>query len=187
MDNERTGQPSPRQRPPRYKRAVFWVQLGLVAGIVLGAWLSLRTSVAEPETRAPSHIGDMRRTGLVTGEEAIKQTQSMHIGDIGIKDGYVADYQAGTEKLTLWVGVAGSQSDAQRLLERMASAIGAGGTPFARPTQVAAGGRQVFVTSGAGGVNYFFQEARSVVWVLAVNSAAPEDRLSAVLENVRFE
>lgn len=136
---------------------------------------------------APSHIGDMKRVSVLTGEAAMKKMQQTHGGDIGIIDGYLADYQSSGEKMTLWVGMTNTEPDAEQLLERMVSAIARGGTPFSAPARVTVDGRQVFSTSGGGGTNYFFQDSHSVVWLTLINSSMPANRLNDVLKTVKFD
>lgn len=178
---------STRRRRPIYRNPLFWVQMLLVLGIIIGAWFSLRSAVREPTMAAPSHIGDLKRVSLVTGEAAMKQMRGLHGKDIGVVDGYLASYGSTGERMTLWVGMAGTEPDAEQLLERMFSGIDRGGTPFSAPVQVIVGGRQVFSTLGGGAMNYFFREAHSVVWVTLANSAMPANRLTDVLKTVNFE
>ncbi len=136
---------------------------------------------------APSHIGDMKRVSVITGEAAMQKMRGIHPGDIGIIDGYLANYRWEGEEMTLWVGMANTEPDAEQLLERMVSAIAKGGTPFSVPARVTVDGRQVFSTSGGGGTNYFFQDSRSVVWLTLTNSSMPANRLSDVLKMVKFD
>ncbi|MBI2853699.1 MAG: hypothetical protein HYX87_02100 [Chloroflexi bacterium] len=178
---------SPPRRRPVYKRTLFWIQVVLVIGLVIGAWTSLRSAMVEPDLGAPTHIGDLKRVDLLTGEAALQQMRSMHSGDIGITDGYLANYQASGEKMTLWVGIATKDSEAEQLLQRMVSAIGKGGTPFSKPTPVTVDGRQVFYTTGSGGVNYFLRDGHRVVWVMLINSAIPANRLTDVMRTVKSE
>ncbi len=163
------------------------MQLALVIAIVGGAWLALRGSVDEPVQPVPTEIGNMKKSSLVTGKQALQQVQEMHRGDIRIGDGYIAGYQNGGERMTLWVGIAGNDAEASKVLEDMAAAIGKGGTPFSTPVQMTLAGTKTFFASGAGGSNYFFRSGRSVVWILLTNSAAPEKRVGEVLNTVKFE
>ncbi len=176
-----------KSRVPGYKKPAFWMPVLLVLAIVFGAWYSLRGTVSEPSIAAPSHIGDLKRTMVMVGEEALQQMQELHSGDIGIADGYMADYEKGGEKLTLWVGAATTEDDAEQLLERMVAAIAKPGMPFSAPVPATVAMRQVFATSGGGTSNYFFRERRSVVWVMLTNSSMPSSRLVEVLQTVKFE
>lgn len=166
---------------------MFWVQVGLALVIVIGAWAALKGSVQEPVLAAPSHIGDMKRTSVVTGEEAMRQVQEMHQGHIRLTDGYIAEYQNGAEKMTLWVALAEKESDASKVLADMAGAISKGGTPFSIPVKKMVSGREMFFATGAGGSNYFFSAGHNVVWVLLAGSSAPEKRVNDVLDSVKFE
>lgn len=177
---------SGKPRRPAYRSATFWVMTGLVLAIVLGSWASLRATVEEPAGVAPSRIGDMNRVSLVTGEAALQQMQQMHMGNIGVTDGYIAGYRAASEAVTLWVGTAGTETDSGELLQRMVAAISKGGTPFSTPEPMTLEGRQMYLATGAGGTNYFFQEAHSVVWILVANSSTPAQWLTEVVKNVRF-
>ena len=178
---------TPRQRRPWHKRPLFWIQVTLVTGIVLGSWLSLRSTVVEPALAAPSHIGDMKRFKVLTGEQAIAQMTSLHGKDVGVIDGYLAEYESGNEHMTLWVGLAGGEQEAEVLLGRMSAAIAQGGTGFTKPVTATIKGREVMATSGGDGMNYFFSASNSVVWVTLMNSPTPATRLNDVLNTVRFE
>lgn len=171
----------------KYRNPLFWVQIILALGIIAGAWLSLSSSVKEPEHAAPSHIGNLKRVSLLTGEDAMRQMRGLHGKDIGVVDGYLATYRDNGEEMTLWVGVAGTEPDAEELLVRMAAAISRGGTPFSPPSRVTMGGQQMFSVLGKNDMNYFFKQAHSVVWVTLVNSAKPVNRLNDILKVVKFD
>src|SRR3972149_1842218 len=67
---------------PLFRRTLFWVQVLLVLGIIIGAWLSLRSTVQDPVMAAPSHIGDMKRVSVLTGEAAMEKMRAIHPRDI---------------------------------------------------------------------------------------------------------
>jgi hypothetical protein len=110
---------SPGLRPRRRRGAVLLFQVVLVAGLGIGIWLGLRGNVEVPPLAAPSHLGEMRLVGQVTGQQAVLQAQRLHGKDVGIIDGYVAEYRGDGEWMTLWVGQAESELAAQELMERM--------------------------------------------------------------------
>ena len=170
--------------PKRKKGRGVAIIYAFIAVVLLSLiWFSFGANVLSPakqsgQSGVPDYLGSLKLATKTEGPQALDQINRLHGTDIKLVSGYIAEYAAiyGGEKVTVWVGRAKDENDAAELLQRMAQAIGKGGTPFSAPKQVDISGHQIYQVQGPGGDNFFYQSHESktdVVW-LTVNSTNPK-------------
>ncbi len=88
----------------------------------------------------------------------------MHQETFSLDSAWVATYEG---EATVWVGEAGSDANAQQLLQAMYEAIGRGGTPFSPPFVTQVGATPLFTTTDGRQQHYFYASGERVIWIAA--------------------
>ena len=148
--------------------------LGVALGIIMLNVARLRTgsSTLEP----PRELAGYKLVSSVSGEEAVARISKMHMfsEEVGkIVDGVIAIYAGEGGVAHLWISVAPSASEAERLTKLMMVEMSKGDTPYTPPKLITLNGISVYYGTGSNMYYYFFYKGRLVVWV----SITGEDQL----------
>ena len=172
--------PAPRKPVRRRRRIVIAIQLLLVLGLFLGMWLSFRADTDAPGSVAPAYLGNVPLVDQTTGQEALSQMRVMHGTEIGVIDGYIARYEGGGDRVTVWVGQTEDPSAAQELLELMTQKIAMGNPSFRDLEQMSVNGKGVYSVVGGGESHYYYRDGAIVIWV-SVSASEPMQVLREAL------
>ena len=157
------------------RRVPAFLQLGVVVfivGAVIGSF-SFNILGTGQRADAPDDLGTLQLVGKVEGEEALREIDQLHGLGIEMEDAYVVRYVRGSEKGTVWVGIASDSAAAADLTERMLAAIQDGNDAFGDVQAETVAGQDGYLTDGPGGKHFFYQSqlsAGEVVW-LQTNAA----------------
>lgn len=154
------------------RRAIIIAQLLVALGLLLAIWLGLRATTETTSLVAPGRLGSLSLVGQVTGQEATSQMRELHGMEIGMVDGYVAQYRAGGDRAMVWVGQAESSSAAKELLERMTERIADGNESFRNLEETVIGGKEVYSVLGGGERHYYYRSSDRVIW-LSIGASEP--------------
>jgi hypothetical protein len=113
----------------------------------------------------PQEIAGLQLVDSVTGQEALQQIGRLHGKDFSLLDGFVAHYQTGSERATLWVAQARDTDQASQMVEDMSRRISEGNSPFTDPQGLDISGRILYSVSGQGQRHFYYQIADKVVWL----------------------
>ncbi|MEE8374515.1 MAG: hypothetical protein V3R87_12460 [Dehalococcoidia bacterium] len=175
--------PAPRKPVRRRRKRVIAIQVLLALGLVLGMWLSFRADSEAPVSVAPAYLGNLALVEQTTGQEALSQMRTLHGTEIGVIDGYIARYEGGGDRVTVWVGQAEDPSAAQGLLELMTEKIAAGNPSFRDLEQMLVDGKGVYSVVGGGERHYYYRDGAIVIWV-SVSASDPMQVLRVALETL---
>ncbi len=116
----------------------------------------------------PERLGDLQLIGSVEGSEALNQVRGLHGTDIKLETAHIVEYIHGTERVTVWVGIAENRDAAAELMMRMIKGIEKGGSGFNNLKRLTIAGHEVFRVDGPGGRHFFYssqKQREAVVWV----------------------
>lgn len=123
-------------------------------------------------------IGEMALVEYVTGEDAIRSIEQLHIGNItGMRNGYIAIYQSQDNAIVhIWVLEAVDGNLARRWLESMSAKIGPefGYAPPQMITLSDANSLTAYYTEGHGMNHYYFVKDSRLYWVALINVESAE-------------
>lgn len=148
----------------------------VVVGFSSGFW-SLREpapTATSATTTIPSALGGLPLVDRVTGDEGVAQVNRLHGLDVGLNQGYVAQYAGGGARATLWVGWTESEAAAQALVDRMTAKIGPNHPIFPDLQVLSFGERTVFAATGQGQQHFYFRSGSAVVWIAVDGAVAPD-------------
>jgi hypothetical protein len=140
---------------------------------------------AEEGTYLPKKLVNLGLVSVVQGDEAMNQVDRMHGLGIAMRDAYIAEYSLGSEKATVWVGIARDAAAATELLDRMVVTIADGNPVFSNLRKRDFSGQEVFQVDGPGGHHYFYASNMSsalVVW-LTIDA---DDSASIMAQAIEF-
>src|SRR3972149_354404 len=157
---------------------VTLISLILVVGFGLAMYLSWPTGIKEDlhvngstgQTLAiPRRFNGLDLGQWTVGQAAVEQVTRLHGLDVGVRDGFLADYGQGQNHIMVWAGVAESEPAAATLVSRMTEAIGKGNSPYSDPQKRRIDGMDVYFLSGAGGDNFYYYSGNWAIWVTATS------------------
>ncbi len=133
-------------------------------------WFSFGQNVLTPQKQmsVPERLGDLQLVGSVEGSEALNQVRGLHGTDIKLETAHIAEYIHGTERVTVWVGIAESRDAAAELLMRMIKGIEKGDSVFNNFQRLTIADLEVFQVDGPGGEHFFYnskEQGERVVWL----------------------
>jgi hypothetical protein len=162
-----------------------WYTLILVAVLLAVALAVYYTPENEATTSAendiPLRFGSFQLVSTITGQEALTSVESMHIGSLGdIKDAVIATYRdTSSRTVQLWIADFQNSNVATTTLLRMVDAIKQyPEIGFSAPEKRSLNGIDVYVSNGAGGVNTFWAESNSVIYLL-ISQTSLNDALNS--------
>lgn len=129
-------------------------------GMGSGGGTASHTSVPQ----IPGKLAGLPLAETLTGQDALRQIDSMHPSQFPVSDAVVGYYKGMGHEATIWVAVTPAESMGPAMSQAMASAISGGNTPFGEPQQMGGG---VWRMEGMGQVHYFFPSGGSVWWLSA--------------------
>jgi hypothetical protein len=128
-----------------------------------------------------AEIDGLKRLELVEGEEALKEINQLHGKTIQAKRGFIARYENGHEKATIWVSEAASQDAARDqvsvMLDKMKSNPR---SPFLNYRTLDGQESPVVAFDGLGQTHYIFREGNWVYWI-----GTDEKHIGGLLEHLR--
>jgi hypothetical protein len=117
---------------------------------------------------APTTLGGLELHHELTGARALGAINRLHgQAQIELADAWIAHYGEEDPSAMLYVGISGSQAEAEKLLAAMGSRIATGDTPFRRVHDVRLLGKDVVLLTGQGQFHFLFQDETQVVWLSA--------------------
>ena len=133
-------------------------------------WFSFGQNVltSQKQMSVPGRLGDLQLVGSVEGSEALNQVRRLHGTDIKLETAHIAEYIHGTERGTVWVGIAESRDAAAELIMSMIKGIEKGDSVFNDLKRLTIAGHEVFRVDGPGGRHFFYssqKQGERVVWV----------------------
>ncbi len=153
--------------------------LGLLAAVAFGLYTITRDQTAGGPPKA---LGGMALTASETGQAALAEMTTMHQSDIHITDGWVAHYD---HNAIVYVGQAGSDADALKLVSDMTARIVQGGNAmFAHQGQQSVEGLIVHVVKSGDQVHYYSGRGNKVIWIAAPVGMDPGAFVSEALQRV---
>lgn len=156
----------------------------LVAGLIFFVLIAAFGCTKE-KSAVPSKLGNLDLASYIQGEEAKASINKLHqTSTIPVKDAYVAQYYSGSLKATLWLSIAYSESDNQRLLELMTTEINKGNNPFTKPKEKVMDSLTVYELSGLGQRHYYYAAGDKLAW-LGVDPAIAEVALRDLIKEIK--
>ncbi len=153
--------------------------LGLLAAVAFGLYTITRDQTAGGPPKA---LGGMALTASETGQAALAEMTTMHQSDIHITDGWVAHYD---HNAIVYVGQAGSDADALKLVSDMTARIVQGGNAmFAHQGQQSVEGLTVHVVKSGDQMHYYYGRGNKVIWIAAPVGMDPGAFVSEALQRV---
>ncbi|MDY7002254.1 MAG: hypothetical protein SVS15_10800 [Thermodesulfobacteriota bacterium] len=130
----------------------------------------------------PENIAGLRRTQLISGQEALDKIDKLHGKKIVVEEGAIGVYQAGVgPPVMVWISRAKTADIAAEQTEVMVQKMVASpGSPFHDPSQGESEGVIVYRFLGMGQVHYIFCRDDLAYWISA-SSAHAGKVLSAFL------
>jgi len=183
--------------PVRAKRRRLYplFQVGFVLLLLAAGWFSFGRNVLAPlrPRGVPEQLGEMRVASFIEGPQALAQVDKLHGSGIGLIGASVVEYShafnpyhgTNSERVTVWVGKAGSPEAADDLLQRMRDGIQGGGSAFGEVLPVEGLGVEAFQVQGPGGQHFFYVSSKNnleVIWLTIGNSPDPLSILGEALE-----
>lgn len=133
----------------------------------------------------PEKIGDMARTELLTGQEALKRINMLHGKDIEAVDGAVAVYKGGARSTVVFVTRSASADVAREQTEAMLKGMTENATGhFSDPVTAEMGGLRVVRFKGMGQAHFIFQTG-DASWWLSTDPASSGETLPYFIEQAK--
>ncbi len=169
------------QRRPRFgSRLMIAIQLLLAIGLLTGILLSMRGNTGQ-KMNMPEEVDGMKLVKMAEGKAAVAQMDQLHGTDVGVVDGYTAEYSRPGHKLTVWYGRTGGEEAAAELLRVMTEKIGKGNPMFTGLQKLTVEGKVVFSVKSSDSSHFYYQSGDAVVW-LAIQAASPMQVLTEALK-----
>ncbi|MBE8540140.1 hypothetical protein [Geoglobus acetivorans] len=104
---------------------------------------------------------DFRVVNIVKGEDAIRMTKSIHLGNFSIVNAAILDLE-GKGQIRVWVAWTNSKEEARNLTEKMAEKVH---LYFSEPEIVKIGDIKAYRTYKGSETHYFFSYEDMVIWI----------------------
>ena len=150
----------------------FRVARTLIDFAVLVFFLSAYAQAAQLEP--PNTMGALQLIHALRGKEALQAIDRLHGKGIAGTDGYVAHYERGGLVAMLYVSRPARSSTTGAQIEKMATGIRAGKTPFSHLKSSERNGTTVYSALGEGQIHYFYRRGADVIWLAADPPVARE-------------
>lgn len=171
----------PRGRSRPTSRLMIAIQVLLVVGLLAGILISMRGNTGQ-KMNMPESVAGMRLVKHVEGRDAVSQMDQLHGTDIGVTDGYTAEYAGAGQRLMVWYGRTRNEAAAAELLRMMTEKIGAGNPTFTGLQVMTLEGKTVYSVKSGDGSHYYYRSGDAVVWV-AIQSPQPSSIAAEALRN----
>jgi hypothetical protein len=133
---------------------------------------------------APQVIGTLQLKQLQSGEKARKAIDRLHGKRLVFREAYIAHYEFGKKKASLWISVYDSKADAGKELVKMANGLNTGkGHVFKHFQTLSIREMSVYFVTGMGQAHYFFEKGKKVYW-LAVDPSEARPVIRDLLEKI---
>jgi len=143
----------------------FRVARTLIDFAVLVFFLSAYAQAAPLEP--PKTVGTLQLVHALRGKEALQAIDRLHGKGIAGTDGYVAHYESDGLVAMLYVSRPARSSMTGAQIEKMATGIRAGKTPFSHLKSSERNGTTVYSALGEGQIHYFYRRGADVIWLAA--------------------
>ena len=144
----------------------------VVGFAVLVFFLSAYAHAAQLEP--PEAVGALRLVHALRGKEALQAIDRLHGKGLAGTDGYVAHYARDGLVAMLYVSRSARSSTTGAQIEKMATGIRAGKTPFSHLKSSERNGTTVYSALGEGRIHYFYRRGANVIWLAADPPVARE-------------
>ena len=129
------------------------------------AFLLYVSCSGNPEVQAPDRLGDLKRTALITGSEAIQVINQLHGLPVAGQINFIAEYGEDPKDL-LYVTSYKNADEAENFLTQMISKMQSStGGPFSHLHALKSYGKSVYVTLGLGAIHYIYRSSRYLLWL----------------------
>ena len=122
----------------------------------------------------PKTVGALQLVHALRGKEALQAIDRLHGKGLAGTDGYVAHYERDGLVAMLYVSRPARSSMTGAQVEKMASGIRAGKTPFTHLKSSERNGTTVYSALGEGQIHYFYRRRADVIWIAADPPVAKE-------------
>lgn len=122
----------------------------------------------------PKTVGALQLVHALRGKEALQAIDRLHGKGLAGTDGYVAHYERDGLVAMLYVSRAARSSMTGAQIEKMATGIRSGKTPFFHLKSSERNGTTVYSALGEGQIHYFYRRGADVIWLAADPSVARE-------------
>ena len=153
-------------------RSARWKARGKVGLAVSALFLAAHAQAAQLEP--PKTVGALRLVHALRGNEALQAINRLHGKELAAAEGYVAHYERNSLVAMLYVSRPASPTMAAAQVERMATGIRAGKTPFSHLKSSDSYGTTVYSALGQGQIHYFYRRGADVIWIAADPPVARE-------------
>ena len=153
-------------------RMAFRVARTLIGFAVLGFFLSAYAQAAQLDP--PKTVGALQLVHALRGKEALQAIDRLHGKGLAGTDGYVAHYERDGLVAMLYVSRPALSSMTGAQIEKMATGIRAGKTPFSHLKSSRRNGMTVYSALGEGQIHYFYRRGADVIWLAADPPVARE-------------
>ena len=150
----------------------FRVARTLIDFAVLVFFLSAYAQAAPLEP--PKTMGALQLVHALRGKEALQAIDRLHGKGLAGTDGYVAHYERNGLVAMLYVSRPARSSMTGAQIEKMATGIRAGKTPFSHLKSSVRNGTTVYSALGEGQIHYFYRRGADVIWLAADPPVARE-------------
>jgi len=162
----------------------------IFAVVLLTAVIGLTISIVKSnnvQTAAfplPQKLADMKLTQSIQGADAISQISKLHRLNMELVDGIVAQYKNSRAKATLWIGMADTPKQAERLINRMTESIQQGNNKtFGHFQQLNVKDITVYSVLGMGQIHYYYRRGKRTVWI-ALNPDIDQRALNEIIDAI---
>jgi hypothetical protein len=122
----------------------------------------------------PEAVGELKLVHALRGKEALQAIDRLHGKGLAGTDGYVAHYERNGLVAMLYVSRPARLSMTGAQIEKMATGIRAGKTPFSHLKSSERNGTTVYSALGEGQIHYFYRRGADVIWIAADPPVAKE-------------
>lgn len=150
--------------------------------LLVVAWTLLNQPKDQGQMILPERLGNLPRTELITGPEAIRQISQMHQTNIVISEGYIAKYAQGNQEVTLWISGSPSDQEGQALFDVMDEKMPAS-KMFTNRQELKLKDTKVIKVLAMGQEHYYWVKGKINFWV-AVGGIQPMPVLEEVMSKI---
>jgi hypothetical protein len=155
------------------KDSATWRIVRAILSLAVSAFFLAAHAQAAP-MEPPKTVGALQLVHALRGKEALQAIDRLHGKGITATDGYVAHYERNSLVAMLYVSRPARPTMTGAQIEKMATGISAGKTPFSHLKSSERNGTTVYSALGQGQIHYFYRQGANVIWIAADPPVAKE-------------
>jgi hypothetical protein len=140
----------------------------------------INSSCSVKEDLFPEKIGQIKLNKLISGEDALRLVNQMHLQNVTSEETKIGFYSSGKGKAIIYVTDYKNYADAETGADQMIQKINTSKTPFIRGKLITVENKKIFRTFGMGMTHFIFTDENNLIWI-SVSTHLGKDFLKAYL------